>query len=107
MEGQSKVEPQQQQQEEAAALPLALITQIQIRVINQEGQEVHFKIAPATALKKLMDAYQSRTGLPANSVRFLFDGERVKDTDTPDTLGMQEGDTIDAVLAQTGGSKFK
>ena len=33
-----------------------------------------------------MDSYIDRIGLPEKSVRFLYDGERIKETDTPDIV---------------------
>lgn len=52
--------------------------QINVRVVNQEGAEVFFKIKRTTALKRLMEAYCSRQGLSTTAVRFLYDGERLK-----------------------------
>ena len=37
-------------------------------------------------------------------LRFLFDGERIKDTDTPESLEMQDQDEIDVVQEQVGGN---
>ncbi|KAK2939868.1 putative small ubiquitin-related modifier [Blattamonas nauphoetae] len=56
-----------------------------------------------TALKKLMDAYCTRENLIPASVRFMFDGNRLKPTDTPEKLDMEDGDMIDASVEQTGG----
>ena len=69
-----------------------------------------------------MEAYCSRQGLPVNQVRFLYDGERLKDDATPALLNMEDQvcavcvwreqwltllrkkkDVIDAVAMQTGG----
>ena len=44
------------------------------------------------------------TGLTASSVRFLFDGEAVAPEDTPESQEMEEGDAIDVMHQQTGGS---
>ena len=38
-----------------------------------------------------------------NTCRFIFDGERIKDTDTPQILDMDNGDEIDVMVEQTGG----
>ena len=38
------------------------------------------------------------------NVRFLFDGERLRDTQTPKEVGMENGDQIDVVVEQVGGS---
>lgn len=45
-----------------------------------------------------MDAYCSRQGLASNQCRFIFDGERLKDDDTPDKLEMENGDEIDVMV---------
>ena len=71
--------------------------------MNQEGQEIFFKIRKTTPLRRLMEAYCQRQGLDAKGVRFLYDGERLKDDATPKTLGMEDQDVIDAVAQQTGG----
>ena len=36
-------------------------------------------------------------------VRFLFDGERIIESNTPEQLQMQNGDEIDVVIEQVGG----
>ena len=38
-----------------------------------------------------------------NSVRFLFDGNRVNPTQTPQDLDMEDGDVIDVMVEQQGG----
>jgi hypothetical protein len=56
--------------------------------------EVYFKIKHSTPLKKLMEAYCEKQGKQLNSVRFLFDGNRVQPTDTPMTvrlIGIYQG----------------
>lgn len=55
-------------------------------------------------MKKLMDAYCSRSGQDPAAIHFLFEGERIQATNTPDELDMDEGDVIDAMLMQVGGS---
>ena len=79
---------------------------INLRVVNQEGSEVYFKIKKQTQLKKLMEAYCQRQGVDMNSVRFLYDGQRLTADQTPKQLDMEDDEIIDAVLQQTGGSLF-
>ncbi|KAF2738987.1 putative ubiquitin-like modifier [Polyplosphaeria fusca] len=71
--------------------------------VTDNNNEVFFKIKRTTVLKKLMDAFCDRQGKSANSVRFLFDGQRVQPTDSPDTLDMQDGDTLEVHQEQIGG----
>ena len=54
-------------------------------------------------LKKLMQTYCARNGYPQNSVRFLYEGEEIRETDTPDGLKMEDGDMIETMIAQRGG----
>lgn len=56
--------------------------------VTDNNNEVFFKIKRTTALKKLMDAFCDRQGKMPNTVRFLFDGQRVQPTDSPDTVSL-------------------
>jgi small ubiquitin-related modifier len=76
---------------------------INLRVASPDGGEVFFKIKKTTALKKLMDAYCEKQAIGTDSVRFLYDGQRVTADQTPLSLDMDDNDIIDAVLQQTGG----
>ncbi|KAF8249380.1 ubiquitin-like protein, partial [Wilcoxina mikolae CBS 423.85] len=71
--------------------------------VTDGNNEVFFKIKRTTQLKKLMDAFCDRQGKAANSVRFLFDGTRVTQNDSPETLDMQDGDTLEVHQEQIGG----
>ncbi|CAA2984755.1 small ubiquitin-related modifier 1-like isoform X3 [Olea europaea var. sylvestris] len=77
---------------------------INLKVKGQDGSEVVFRIKRSTQLKKLMNAYCDRQSVEFNSIAFLFDGRRLRGEQTPDELEMEEGDEIDAMLHQTGGS---
>lgn len=76
---------------------------ISLKVVDQAGTEVHFKIKRVTDLEKLMSAYCARQAISPTSVRFLYDGKRVQGGQTAKSLEMENDDIIDAVLQQTGG----
>jgi small ubiquitin-related modifier len=76
---------------------------LSIRVVNQNGADVHFKIKKTTPLRKLMEAYCNRSSVSLSSVRFLINGERLHTEQTPKDVGLQDRDVIDTVLMQTGG----
>ncbi|KAK0266033.1 SUMO protein smt3 [Friedmanniomyces endolithicus] len=71
--------------------------------VTDNNNEVFFKIKRTTALKKLMDAFCERQGKDIRSCRFLFDGTRVNPTDNPETLDMNDGDTLEVHQEQIGG----
>jgi len=57
-----------------------------------------------------MDAFCNRHGISSNSVRFLFDhnlvskwSNRINEAETPEQLGMEDGDVIDVMVAQDVG----
>lgn len=45
----------------------------------------------------------STQGLSMQVVRFRFDGQAINENDTPTSLEMEEGDTIEVYQQQTGG----
>ncbi|KAH8916458.1 small ubiquitin-like modifier [Atractiella rhizophila] len=76
---------------------------INIKVTDQSGAEVFFKIKTTTKLGKLMDAYADRQGKQREHVRFLYDGQRVGAEDTPAKLEMEDNDQIEVQIEQVGG----
>ena len=54
---------------------------------------------------KLKKSYSDRQGVPLNSLRFLFDGRRINDDETPKQLEMENDDTIEVYQEQVGGDK--
>jgi small ubiquitin-related modifier len=56
--------------------------------VTDSSNEVFFKIKRTTQLKKLMDAFCERQGKSLQSVRFLFDGQRVNPTDNPESVSI-------------------
>ncbi|XP_065845427.1 small ubiquitin-related modifier 2-A-like [Oscarella lobularis] len=75
---------------------------------NGPCTEVHFKMRKTASFKKLMLAFSDRQGIQRNTLRFLFDGRRIAENDTPANLEMEqeedtEGVTIEAHLRQIAG----
>jgi len=77
---------------------------INIKVVSSTGEEVFFKIKRSTKLSKLQGAYANKVGKEVGSIRFLYDGTRINDDDTPNSLEMEDNDTIDVMVEQVGGS---
>ena len=51
-----------------------------------------------TKFDKILNAYCQKKAMDVAQVRFVFDGMRVNPANTPDDVGMDDGDTIDAFL---------
>ncbi|PIC13694.1 hypothetical protein B9Z55_027560 [Caenorhabditis nigoni] len=76
---------------------------MKIKVIGQVSNEVHFRVKLGTSLGKLKKAYADRTQVTVKSLRFLFDGRRIEDEDIPESLKMEDDDSIHVYQEQTGG----
>ncbi|KAG6329653.1 hypothetical protein ID866_9435, partial [Astraeus odoratus] len=71
---------------------------INVKVVSSTGDEVFFKIKRNTKLSKLQGAYANKVGKDVNSIRFLYDGNRINEDDTPASLDMEDNDTIDVMV---------
>jgi small ubiquitin-related modifier len=71
--------------------------------VKQDDSEIVFKIKRSTPLKKLMNAYCQRQSLEISQIVFLYEGSRIQMEDTPEALGIEDGDEIDAMIHQIGG----
>ncbi|XP_060880089.1 small ubiquitin-related modifier-like [Metopolophium dirhodum] len=77
---------------------------IRLRVITSDmTNEVHFRVKAATALVRLKRSYCSKLGFQVGELRFVFDGHRITDEDTPKSLGMINDDVIEIYQERTGG----
>ncbi|CAP30915.1 Protein CBG11828 [Caenorhabditis briggsae] len=54
-------------------------------------------------MAKVKKSYADRAGGSINSLRFLFDGRRINDEDTPKTLEIEDDDVIEVYQEQQGG----
>ena len=49
-------------------------------------------------MQKVMDAYATNMRVDVHSLRFMYDGEPVEGDDTAISLGLEDGDIIEAFL---------
>jgi small ubiquitin-related modifier len=76
---------------------------IQIKMVSQDGTELYFKLKGRTPLSQSFDVACQRFGISREKLRFLFDGNVIYDGNTtPQDLEMEDGDTLDVVVAQAG-----
>jgi len=77
---------------------------IKLKVVGQDSNEVHFRVKMTTSMAKLKRSYADRIGAAPNSLRFLFDGRRINDDDTPKSMEMENDDVIEVYTEQVGGN---
>ncbi|QDS67924.1 hypothetical protein FKW77_008622 [Venturia effusa] len=88
-----------------ATPPPTAISAVAVTVRDSHGSEVTFKIKKHTRLNKLMDAFCERQGKTPAQVRFFFDGTRITGDDTPESLDMENEESIDVYEEQIGGCR--
>uniref|UniRef100_A0A4W2EEQ4 Ubiquitin-like domain-containing protein n=1 Tax=Bos indicus x Bos taurus TaxID=30522 RepID=A0A4W2EEQ4_BOBOX len=54
-------------------------------------------------IRRKENILNSKQGVPMNSLKFIFEGQRIAGNHTPKELGMEEEDVIEVYQEQTGG----
>ncbi|KAF9467624.1 hypothetical protein BDZ94DRAFT_1155689 [Collybia nuda] len=62
--------------------------------IGYDGTQITVKVKANMKFAKIFAAAEVRT------FKFVYDGNRIQPDDTPGSLGMEEGDLVDAFLGQ-------
>jgi small ubiquitin-related modifier len=65
-------------------------------------EEMFFKVKPGVRMSKVMQAYADRKGVGLETMRFLLDGRGVRVDDTVESLEMDDGDQLDAMVQSLG-----
>ena len=64
---------------------------IKLKVIGQDSNEIHFLVKMSTNMGKLKKSYAEKVGVPVSSLKFLFDGRRINDDESPKGCLMSKG----------------
>uniref|UniRef100_F1LD33 Small ubiquitin-related modifier n=1 Tax=Ascaris suum TaxID=6253 RepID=F1LD33_ASCSU len=91
----------------APAAPPAVLESLKLKVVGQDGGEMHFRVKYGTRMAKVKESYANHLNLVVGALRFIFDGRRISDDDTPEALGMEDEDVIEVYQEQTGGGITK
>jgi len=59
-----------------------------------------------TPFKRIFEAAYKRFNLQPGSVKFIHEGNRIRDDDTPGSVGLEDEDQIDAHVEQQGGRHY-
>lgn len=64
-----------------------------------------FKVEKDSPISEIEEAFCRAVRIRKSSVRFIYEGNRVHEDDTPDTLEMQNDDAIEVFTKMTGGGR--
>lgn len=77
---------------------------IHLNLKSEDGEEITFKVKNTTKFSKIFQKYCEKKNIANyNSVRFLFEGERINDNLCPNEMGIENNDEIDVRFEQVGG----
>ncbi|KAF9005118.1 hypothetical protein BDQ17DRAFT_1424268 [Cyathus striatus] len=63
-------------------------------VIGYEGTTITVKVKSNMKFSKIFQAAEKRFGKESGTFKFVYDGERISEEDTPAGLGMEDGDQV-------------
>lgn len=69
---------------------------------KRDDTDMHFRVDPTRELGPTMASWASCKHLELKDVRFVYDGTRVQDDETPQSFEMETGDVVDAHIPQMG-----
>jgi small ubiquitin-related modifier len=73
-----------------------------MNVCQQDGSEHRFGVDLYAPIGHLMSELCAKTGVAQQSVRFLFDGTRINEHQTPSDMDVWPFDVIDVMIEQRG-----
>jgi len=90
------------QEADAPATPIARPEKLNL-TLSYGTQQLRFALKPSAKLEKMFNHTATRFNVPISTFRFLFNGKRLKPSDTPQDHHMEDGDEIEAMVEQHGG----
>ncbi|KAF8593648.1 ubiquitin-like protein [Ceratobasidium sp. AG-I] len=90
--------------EEPQSTPASKSDKITLVIRSQEGPSFQLKVARTKPLKAAFDKAHEQFRKAPGTFRFIHNGNRLRDEDTPKMHEMEDEDEIDAQLQQVGGS---
>ena len=79
---------------------------IKLRVVGEDGGEMHLTVKKTTPLSKLMRRYSESIGVGVTSLRFFFDGFRICDAHTAEDVGLTANDKIEVYTGLGGYTRW-
>ena len=70
---------------------------LKLKVLSFNGDETYFLMKKTAKMEKLKITYSQRIGIYVLSLRFCFNGVRIMDDDTPESLEMEQDDVIEVL----------
>merc|ERR1712080_491648 len=68
---------------------------VKIKVISPFFEEIHFEVLRVTQLWQVIELYCQEVGTQKNLLSFFFEGRKVKPSQTPIDLDMEDGDQFE------------
>uniref|UniRef100_A0A7S3UZ61 Ubiquitin-like domain-containing protein n=1 Tax=Aplanochytrium stocchinoi TaxID=215587 RepID=A0A7S3UZ61_9STRA len=80
--------------------------QLTFRIADGNERKVKMNVKPNTKFGKMFVKLAESLSVDGSTFRFLFDGNRINEMDTPESIEVEDGDMIDVVMEQQGGFRY-
>ena len=71
-------------------------------VMEGFGANLSFRMPASKRLRKMLKVWSERQGLPVGAQLFMYNGQEVGPADTPESLGMVEGEIAVILVSKRG-----
>ena len=88
---------------ELSSEPTSPRMRVRVRDHIDGVEKYEFRIRWNCRLGILFAKYHEKMNLQPKTIRFLYDGRRLEENDTPAAVELEDGDVIDALIRATGG----
>ncbi|KAK3669928.1 SUMO protein smt3 [Recurvomyces mirabilis] len=87
----------------AEDVPPAAPLSMSLTFRDQTDFALTFKLKATTRLGKAMNHFSAKAEKAPNTLRFLFEGDRINADSTPADVGLEDGDVVEVHMEQIGG----
>lgn len=77
---------------------------IHLKLFDSEGTEIEYRVKKTVSFAKLLDEYCKGRTVSKNGLRMVYKGQEVSPYESPESMGMQDNDSLEIMSAQVGGS---
>ena len=81
------------------------VKSIMLKLRDQFSEEILFRVKRDVPIGKMLRTFVDQKGYAWEEVEFRLDQDRLKETDTSESLHLEDFDQIDAFLHVSGGGK--
>jgi uncharacterized ubiquitin-like protein YukD len=77
---------------------------IKVKVQDHEGHEIEYEVKRSVTFARILEVYCKNRNKDAKQLRLSHRGKPVSPSDSLDAIGLEDGDILEVMAPQVGGS---